>query len=93
MFDVGIVLAVGFLIAALSSLHLTGSITKGGLTRTTTPTPTPTAPQITLQPGQKTASVPSPGVTAIGEGKRVGTVYRLKDGTLVWVDNAGQAGR
>jgi len=51
LFDLGIVLAVAFLLAALSSLHLSGTITRNGLR------PTPTQ-AVVVAPGQKAARVP-----------------------------------
>jgi hypothetical protein len=78
LFDLGIVLAVAFLLAALSSLNLTKAITKTGLN--------PVAPgTIQIAPGQTIHTLPSPGAHAIGRGSKVGTVYRLPDGRLVYV--------
>jgi hypothetical protein len=77
LFDLGIVLAVAFLLAALSSLHLSGTITRRGLKAQ--------PDTIVVRPGQTVAPLPSPGARAIGPGTRVGTVYRLSDGRLVYV--------
>ena len=79
LFDLGIVLSVAFLLAALSSLHLGASLTRHGLR--------PVA-QITIRPGQSVAPLPRRGSRTIGEGSQVGTVYRLADGQLVYVQNA-----
>ena len=81
LFDLGIVLAVAFLLAALSSLHLTGTLTKHGLHASS-------VHQITLKPGQKVAPLPKPGRRAIGRGVQAGVVYRLADGRLVYVQRA-----
>lgn len=80
LFDLGIVLAVAFLLAALSSLHLSGAITRNGLR----------APSqaIVVKPGQKVAPLPSPGGRTIGRGTPAGTVYRLSDGRLIYVQKA-----
>ena len=83
LFDLGIVLSVAFLLAALSSLHLEGTITKNGLR------PSP-AKQITIKPGQTVAPLPKPGSRTIGQGAPVGTVYRLTNGQLVYVQQAPQ---
>jgi hypothetical protein len=80
LFDLGIVLAVAFLLAALSSLHLTGTLTKHGLHAT--------SHQITIKPGQKVAPLPKPGKRTIGRGVAAGTVYRLSNGQLVYVQKA-----
>ena len=79
MFDIGVVLAVGFLLAALASLNLTSAITQDGLDARK-----PTS-QITVAPGQPTGSVPTAEVTVVGEGVEVGRVYRLADGRTIWV--------
>jgi hypothetical protein len=81
LFDLGIVLSVAFLLAALSSLHLSSTITKNGL-RSTSPN------EIRIQPGQKVAPLPKPGRRTIGRGSQAGVVYRLADGQLVYVQNA-----
>ena len=82
MFDIGIVLAVGFLLAALSSLGLSDAVNENGLTK-------PTLDSIPLEPGQTPQPVPSEGVKAEGRGTPVGTVYRLADGRLVYVTGDG----
>jgi hypothetical protein len=81
LFDLGIVLAVAFLLAALSSLHLSGTLTKHGLRANQTKT-------IYVKPGQKVSPLPTPGAHAIGNGTETGTVYRLADGQLIYVQNA-----
>nr|WP_256435533.1 DUF2149 domain-containing protein [Aeromicrobium sp. CFBP 8757] len=82
MFDIGIVLAVGFLLAALSSLGLTDAVNKDGLTK-------PTLGEVTLKPGETVEDVPGQGVKTLGRGTPVGTVYRLADGRLVYVTGDG----
>jgi hypothetical protein len=83
LFDLGIVLSVAFLLAALSSLHLTGTITRQGLRANQ-------AKQIYVQPGQTVAPLPKPGARTIGRGTQAGTVYRLTNGQLVYVQQAPQ---
>ncbi|HEV3056122.1 MAG TPA: DUF2149 domain-containing protein [Solirubrobacteraceae bacterium] len=78
LFDLGIVLSVAFLLAALSSLHLGSTITRHGLHA-------PAANEVVVQPGQKVAPLPKPGARTIGHGKKVGVVYRLSNGQLVYV--------
>lgn len=82
MFDIGIVLAVGFLLAALSSLGLSDAVNEDGLTK-------PTLGEIVLKPGQTEQDVPGQGVKTLGRGTAVGTVYRLADGRLVYVTDDG----
>jgi len=91
LFDVGIILAVGFLLAALSSLNLTDEFTSQDKTQTqqTAPkdsvitNPNDTTEQITIQPGQ----------TVVGQGQPLGTVYQLEDGRTILVKpNTGTTG-
>jgi hypothetical protein len=79
LFDLGIVLSVAFLLAALSSLHLGGSLTNHGLRP---------LDQVTVKPGQTVSPLPKRGARTIGEGTQVGSVYRLANGQLVYVQNA-----
>lgn len=78
LFDLGIVLAVAFLLAALSSLDLTQSLTEHGLKQ-------PAPDEIVVKPGDKVAEVPPGGATTVGKGTEVGKVYRLDDGRLIYV--------
>lgn len=81
LFDLGIVLSVAFLLAALSSLHLGAAITSRGLRASN-------AQSIYIQPGQKVAPLPKPGARTIGHGTEAGVVYRLTNGQLVYVQKA-----
>jgi hypothetical protein len=81
LFDLGIVLSVAFLLAALSSLHLGGTLTKHGLHANEQNV-------IVLKPGQKVAPLPTPGGPTVGRGTQAGVVYRLSDGRLVYVQSA-----
>ncbi len=71
---------MAFLLAALSSLHLTQTITKNGLKCP--------AQVITIKPGEKVAPLPTPGANTVGQGVPAGTVYRLTDGRLIYVQKA-----
>ncbi len=81
LFDLGIVLSVAFLLAALSSLHLGGAITRHGLRASE-------IRQVTIEPGQAVAPLPKPGARTIGRGVQTGIVYRLANGQLVYVQQA-----
>lgn len=70
LFDVGIVLAVAFLIAGLAL---------GAKTAASQSEPTPEATRTTL-------TQPADGRTATGQGRPVGQVFQLPDGTLVLRD-------
>ena len=82
LFDLGIVLSVAFLLAALSSLHLGGAITKQR------PARRPPSSRSWSSPGQTVAPLPKPGARTIGRGTQAGVVYRLANGQLVYVQNA-----
>jgi hypothetical protein len=79
LFDLGLVLAVAFLVAGLglSVDKTTGKIEPR--TSTAPSTTTTTVPQ--QQPGPKTS----------GRGNAIGTLYRLADGRLVVVEPGGKA--
>jgi len=86
LFDLGIVLSVAFLLAALSSLDLTSALTgKAETDARTRPANAVVAPkdskvkQVRLKPGEK----------VVGRGKAIGTVYRLADGRIVIVRPSG----
>ena len=77
LFDLGIVLAVAFLLAALSSLKLTSDLINH--TRTT-------QPQIQINKNQSTHPLKlKPNQKVIGHGTPLGQVYRLSDGQLIYV--------
>ena len=82
LFDLGIVLSVAFLLAALSSLDLTSALTgKASSRRPSRAADTVTAPrdskvkQVRVKQGEK----------VVGRGQPIGTVYRLADGRTVIV--------
>ncbi len=81
LFDVGIVLAVAFLIAGLG---LTRDPDSGRIERERAPAQQRATEQ---QQRQTTVPLPTPAsdAPATGRGQEVGTVYRLPDGRLVYV--------
>ena len=86
LFDLGIVLSVAFLLAALSSLDLTDALTsKSKANQTTRPVDAVVAKrdervkQVELKPGER----------VVGRGEPIGTVYRLADGRTVIVRSNG----
>jgi hypothetical protein len=88
LFDLGIVLSVAFLLAALSSLDLTSALTeqqgaRPQASRTQRPVVADRAQEVKplrLEPGQR----------VVGRGKPLGTVYRLADGRTVIVEAGGR---
>jgi hypothetical protein len=84
MFDLGIVLAVAFLLAALQSAHLTELITsRKDVTILSKQSPNEQTIVVKKDEVVKTATTSSQ--RASGTGAEVGKVYRLKDGQLVYV--------
>ncbi|GAA4107750.1 hypothetical protein GCM10022215_00910 [Nocardioides fonticola] len=79
LFDLGIVLSVGFLLAALSSLDLTDALTDPDTAQRVP------AGQVTAPTGSETGPVAPTGEEVVGPGTAVGTVYQLADGRLVYV--------
>lgn len=79
LFDLGIVLSVAFLLAALSSLNLTEAIT-GKAKRSQA------ADKVVAGKDDKVKEVEiKPGEKVVGRGEAIGTVYELSDGRTVIV--------
>jgi hypothetical protein len=83
LFDLGIVLSVAFLLAALSSLDLTSALTDQAKVEAQR---TQAADAVVVERDQKVKDVElEPGQRVVGRGEPVGTVYRLSDGRTVIV--------
>jgi hypothetical protein len=82
LFDLGIVLAVAFLLAALQSVNLTDLLTKSDVTILRTEANSQT---LIVKEGDEIKTVRLSKETVTGSGRRVGEVYRLADGRLVYV--------
>lgn len=86
LFDLGIVLSVAFLLAALSSLDLTDALTSKSRAEATRP-----ADAVVAKKDQRIKQVQlKPGERVVGRGQPIGTVYRLSDGRTVIVKGRGQ---
>ena len=86
LFDLGIVLAVAFLLAALQSVNLTELLTKTDVTVLRTDAKGQT---IIVKEGDQVKTVKLSNKTVTGTGERLGEVYKLSDGRLVYVKPAG----
>lgn len=87
LFDLGIVLAVAFLLAALSSLKLSPDVLANHAAAARS------RDAVVARPGDRVQSVRlQPGERVVGRGTPVGTVYRLDDGRTIVVQSAGAAG-
>jgi hypothetical protein len=82
LFDLGIVLAVAFLLAALQSVNLTDLLTKTNVTLLRTDA---TGQTVIVKDGDQIKTVKLTNKTVAGTGQRLGEVYRLSDGRLVYV--------
>ncbi|HEY4280981.1 MAG TPA: DUF2149 domain-containing protein [Conexibacter sp.] len=82
MFDIGLVLAVAFLLAALQSLHLSDLLTSRDVTLIRQ---TPSGQAIIVKRGQQLRTLQLSRQSVAGRGARVGSVFRLADGRLVYV--------
>ena len=82
LFDLGIVLAVAFLLAALQSVNLTDLLTKTNVTVLRTDASGQT---VIVKEGDQVKTVRLSNKQVTGTGKRVGEVYKLADGRLVYV--------
>ncbi len=82
LFDLGIVLAVAFLLAALQSVNLTELLTRANVTILRTEANSQT---LIVKEGDEIKTVRLSKQTVTGSGRRVGEVFRLADGRLVYV--------
>jgi hypothetical protein len=84
LFVLGLVLAAGFLVAALSAAGLTGLLTDQHMTIVTNPG-TPQM-QVIVKEGDEIVKLDmASGAQVQGLGTLVGSFYKLADGTVVWV--------
>ena len=82
LFDLGIVLAVAFLLAALQSVNLTELLTRENVTVVRTDASGQT---LIVKEGDQLKTVRLTAKTVTGQAERVGDVFRLSDGRLVYV--------
>lgn len=90
LFDLGIVLSVAFLLAALSSLELGPEAL--GRDRSPTGRTAPAGSVIAGRGAQVRAMQLRPGERVVGRGRAVGTVYRLADGRMIVVERPPAGG-
>lgn len=83
LFDIGIILSVAFLLAALSSLDLTTEALK---TDDTSQADTVPADSVVTNPDETTEQITiEPGQTVVGQGEPIGQLYQLEDGRTILV--------
>ena len=82
LFDLGIVLAVAFLLAALSSLDLTKVLTDEEAAKRAAEATN----QVTAKENEVTKPIQlDPGERVVGQGREIGRVYKLEDGRTIIV--------
>lgn len=88
LFDLGIVLSVGFLLAALSSLDISPSELQQAREQRQQAAQQQLPPDaVVVEEDRRTREIQlRPGERVIGRGERVGEVYRLSDGRVVLVE-------
>jgi hypothetical protein len=84
LWDVAIVLAVGFLVSALSAAGVTGLLTNKNMTIVTNPGTSQM--QVVVKDGSKITKLDmDSGQQVEGVGTLIGSFYKLADGTVVYV--------
>ena len=88
LFDVAMLIGVGFMVMALSALGLSDFLSSDDLTVVTNPGQPDM--EIVVKTGDKVERLSSTGELAQGSGQPIGTVYRLENGTVVWVPEGSE---
>ncbi len=89
LFDLGIVLAVAFLLAALASLKLSALLTEENVTVVRHQNGRNT---VIVKHGDQVRSVQLSKQKVVGSGERIGSAYRLADGRVVIVGKPAKVG-
>ena len=90
LFDLGIVLAVAFLLAALSSFDLTEVLTSEEAAESAAQA----ANAVTVAEDEQVREVElEPGERVVGNGEAVGRVYELEDGRTIIVRERDEGGK
>lgn len=84
LFEVGILLALGFLVALISALNLVGVYDSKSKVTITTENADGSL-EVVVKDGQKTTVRRLTKQVGSGDGTRLGVAYRLADGTVVYV--------
>lgn len=90
LLDVFLLIGVGFLVAALSGFGLSELLTKGDMTIVKNPNGPNT--EIYRKQGDKIDQYKLAGKAGVG-GNKIGEVYQLKDGSVIWTALPGAEGK
>ena len=88
LFDVAVLIGVGFLIVALSGFGLIELLSAEDVT--IVKNPGTANMELIRKEGQTIERLTSTDASAEGSGIAIGTVYRLDDGRVIWVPNTGE---
>ena len=83
LFDVALLIGIGFLIVALTGFGLREMISSEDVT--IVKNPGGKNMELITKRGRSIERLKATGATGQGVGVQVGAVYRLEDGTLIWV--------
>jgi len=89
LFDIGVVFALGFLVALVSALNLLDVFDPES--RVTVTVERPDGLEVVVKEGDEVTVRRLSQQIGSGDGRRLGTAYRLRDGSVVYVPE-GEAG-
>ncbi|MGE3179004.1 MAG: DUF2149 domain-containing protein [Vicinamibacterales bacterium] len=92
LFDVSVVFIVG-LMMTLFSVYRIGDLVDSRSEVTMVKTNAQGEREIIVKKGTKITAYKMSGETAVGDGERLGTAYRLADGQIVYVPEGDEAAR
>jgi hypothetical protein len=87
LFDVALLIGIGFLIVALTAFGLQELISDDDVT--IVKNPGTTEMEIIRKEAGRIERLQQTDAMGEGQGQAIGTVYRLDDGTVIWVPEGG----
>lgn len=88
LFDVAVLIAVGFLVVALSGFGLRELLSAEDVT--IVKNPGTAEMEIIRKEGREIERLTATDTQAEGSGTPIGTVFRLEDGRVIWVPDEGE---
>jgi hypothetical protein len=89
LFETGLVFALGFMVSLISALNLLDMFNPDA--KVTITTERKDGMEIMVKEGQKTTIRRMTKNLGTGDGQRLGTAYRLEDGSVIYVPEDGKA--
>lgn len=90
LFDIGIVFALGFLVALINAMHLMDVLDPQA--RVTVTVEREDGMEVVVREGEEVKVRRLTQEVGGGDGRRLGTAYRLKDGSVIYVPEEGVGG-